>query len=690
MKFIKSLQTKKSVRVERVMATALRLLATLFLMDNAQSVDQSVTLTPSANSSSGVSIQSLSKWVSTNSNGWSMDADSEWTKGFDIAITLDSSWSFSTSSNTTFSLTINGPHQTGSGDRDLIISFNDPLNNHWFSTLIALDHTHNNAMYPSCGEDLKSDDINNHIGELFDDLCCDLSPSMYEIGIPFTITIVNDPESEAVNIDIDGVQSCVYGSGFEGGNPLEIYLSINAVVDSPITIDSLQFDYHSESEPAPSSTTSVERVCDASICAHGDDNITISVSYDDGSVWEQIASSTNWHQTAEATIIDITEPTSLQFKVDDDAHTGGFLANVQLTCDDGYSRSFYTDEGNTMFDVVYSLEGEYEMGIAISFGNTHPDSPESLQCMHANSVWIWNGLGSDNVIFELDLFGDYPTADSTTVPSVNPTANPTIDPTVLSVTYPVSIPTIPPLSRTTTTPVADGIVDETDIDPSSAGIRVCTLSSSRNVSGLNINSLFTLSFSGDMVLGTDPNNWNGQTYYRLITLVLITLFTTITVSSCIDAKCIARRRNDFYRTGPLIAAMFQCLDLFSDIFFCIEMLAMSMMYLFIASAVFIVFPVALSMFQLFVAVQHWRSLGKDTLTAWFRNYAFWLYALSLMTGSAFSGTQICRSDMFGLPQFAMPLNENQIVGFQSKKLWTTVMLEVECFIEFKSVFPESF
>merc|ERR1712130_146863 len=31
--------------------------------------------------------------------------------------------------------------------------------------------------------------------------------------------------------------------------------------------------------------------------------------------------------------------------------------------------------------------------------------------------------------------------------------------------------------------------------------------------------------------------------------------------------------------------------------------------------------------------------------------------------------------MFGLPQFAMPLNENQIVAFQSKKLWTTVMLE---------------
>ena len=63
----------------------------------------------------------------------------------------------------------------------------------------------------------------------------------------------------------------------------------------------------------------------------------------------------------------------------------------------------------------------------------------------------------------------------------------------------------------------------------------------------------------------------------------------------------------------------------------------------------------------------------DTLTAWSIKYAFWLYAASLVTGSGFSGTQICRSDMFGLSQFAMPLNGNQIVKFQSKKLWTTVM-----------------
>ena len=44
----------------------------------------------------------------------------------------------------------------------------------------------------------------------------------------------------------------------------------------------------------------------------------------------------------------------------------------------------------------------------------------------------------------------------------------------------------------------------------------------------------------------------------------------------------------------------------------------------------------------------------------------WLYATSMATGSAFSGTQICRSDLFGFPQFAIPLNEIQIVGFQSK------------------------
>merc|ERR1719295_2511843 len=110
-------------------------------------------------------------------------------------------------------------------------------------------------------------------------------------------------------------------------------------------------------------------------------------------------------------------------------------------------------------------------------------------------------------------------------------------------------------------------------------------------------------------------------------------------------------------------------------FFCVEMRGLQIGDLFYVSTAFVIVPVMLSLGQLYLAVRKWESNGNDTVKTWIRNHAFCLYALSLVTGSAFSGTQICRSDMFGLSQFGLPLNENQIVGFQTKKLWSTVMLE---------------
>ena len=172
-----------------------------------------------------------------------------------------------------------------------------------------------------------------------------------------------------------------------------------------------------------------------------------------------------------------------------------------------------------------------------------------------------------------------------------------------------------------------------------------------------------------------------DSFYEFTMILTVSVLSFLIFTSCFDARCVRGRGNDFYSAGALVNGSLQFLDLISDIFFSLKMWRSTPslpLLLCAASTASIVVPSALSLGQLFYAVQRWRSMGKDTLTAYLRNYAFWLYATSLAMGSAFSGTQICRSDIFGLPQFAMPLNENQIVGFQSKKLWTTVMLEVEC------------
>ena len=112
-----------------------------------------------------------------------------------------------------------------------------------------------------------------------------------------------------------------------------------------------------------------------------------------------------------------------------------------------------------------------------------------------------------------------------------------------------------------------------------------------------------------------------------------------------------------------------------DTFSWILALAHDFIHLALASAAFIVVPSVLSLAQLYHDVRRLRSMENDMLTDWLFNHAFGLYTFSLLTGNAFSGVQICRSDMFGLSQFAVPLNHNQNIEFQSKKLGTWPILQ---------------
>ena len=346
--------SKTSRHSKRVMATVLLSLLILFNAAIVQSVNRSAILSPAFNASSGASIQSVSQWVTTT-DSWSMDAPKNqgWTKGFDIVIFLNSSWAFSTSTITTLSLTVNGPNSVGAGDRDFIISFNDPVNNHWFSTFVAMDHNNNNSIYPTNGDDLSSDDINDHIATLFDEICCDLSPSSYEIEIPFTITIVNDPILERVTVNIDGVQSCEYITAFEGGNELEVYVSINAEVDSNIVIESLEFEHYSEPEPAfgpitfdHTSTFDFNDVSmeigwiEFSWCIEGNNNDKYSQNYHSG--------------FTEAELFDL-----LQYAVTIQI---GPRSNVTW----GREDSNYTNTADICSNPVFALNNQYELSFVVN------------------------------------------------------------------------------------------------------------------------------------------------------------------------------------------------------------------------------------------------------------------------------------------------------------------------------------
>ena len=470
---------------------------------------------------------------------------------------------------------------------------------------------------------------------------------------------------------------------------------------------------------APSALYAV-RTCDVDICAHGDNNLTVSVSYD-GSNFNQLGAMSNHYTSLYVTLTNVTSPTILHFYVDDhDVGGPALLSFVDMECDDGYERTFFTGSNISAlpFYIFWSQSGNTEI--------TNSFAPPDNNGWCNDAYHVDNGINADNVIYELDLFMDFddnstdlPTTTTTPPsqapiksPSVEPTTNPTADPIVDPTRDPTGDPIADPTTDPTITPTTIGSASPTD-SPTVAPSREATTieptvnpittfqpsfdSNSDTASPTTSASPFptTLPLFNDSLTDnptTMPSSIDKEAdtaeidnvantqsvliYKFIVGLVLCFLAITIIIS-CVDARCIAGRRNDFYSAGTLIAAMFQIMDLISDIFFSVEMWIVDVKVMFIASAAFIVVPVLLSLLQLFLAVQQWRCLGKDTLTAWIRKYAFGLYALSLVTGSAFSGIQICRSDIFGLPQFAMPLNENQIVGFQSKKLWTTVMLEVE-------------
>ena len=266
--------------------------------------------------------------------------------------------------------------------------------------------------------------------------------------------------------------------------------------------------------------------------------------------------------------------------------------------------------------------------------HVHTNDTFSLQyseaCCNA-TVGNNDGLSCAEIYFQYD-----PTPSPSNTPSQSPTAtseSPTSNPNFNPTTEPITEPTNAPMTPDSTPTKSPSI--------------------------------------------SPPSPIVSQRLYGYVVIGFLGFSALVVASSYIDAQSI--RGNDFYSASALVSAAFQILDLISDLFFCAEMLSLShdFIHLAIVSAAFIVIPSILSLAQLYHAVRRWRSIGNDMLTAWLFNYAFGLYVLSLLTGNAFSGLQICRSDMFGLPQFAMPLNHNQTIEFQSKKLWSIVMLEVE-------------
>ena len=154
----------------------------------------------------------------------------------------------------------------------------------------------------------------------------------------------------------------------------------------------------------------------------------------------------------------------------------------------------------------------------------------------------------------------------------------------------------------------------------------------------------------------------------LVLLIVFVGLTIIAILAYIHSKWIYV--NDYFRIGSLFTAQVYIMDAVSDVF-----LAMSISddILLILAITFIVLPVAITLYQLHHAINKWKR--NDELSQWISDNVKILYILSVITGGAFAGISVCTSYAFSLTQTSFPLGKSQLLQFETKKMYSTVLLE---------------
>lgn len=155
---------------------------------------------------------------------------------------------------------------------------------------------------------------------------------------------------------------------------------------------------------------------------------------------------------------------------------------------------------------------------------------------------------------------------------------------------------------------------------------------------------------------------------RFIMLVILAALVNVIILCFVYAKLI--RPNDYFKAGALLTATVYFMDMISDIMFTLQ--APNFMVL-VMCIVFIVLPVFITLYQLFVAIKKWKR--NDILSQWLSDHVFVLYMLSIITGSAFAAVAVCTSNAFGLAITNMPINKTEVQKFETKRIYSIVLLE---------------
>eukprot|EP01083_Nonionella_stella_P308306 1087097_1 len=211
----------------------------------------------------------------------------------------------------------------------------------------------------------------------------------------------------------------------------------------------------------------------------------------------------------------------------------------------------------------------------------------------AIDVYDLSNIGGAYSRYTLDL--NYTTSSPTTQPTNTPSTSPTY-----YTSHPSKSPTRTDIDRYTTTG-NDVYEDEGD--------------------GQGVNSIM------DINLGSAVD----YVFYYLIAGIVM-LFIIICILSWLDSKCCCRG-NDYFKISALFVALFQVMDMLSDVFFAINALSyyqktdsFECLLIFILSASFIIIPVLISLQQLHASSsKYW--IYDNRMREWLLSYSRLLFAV---------------------------------------------------------------
>ena len=163
----------------------------------------------------------------------------------------------------------------------------------------------------------------------------------------------------------------------------------------------------------------------------------------------------------------------------------------------------------------------------------------------------------------------------------------------------------------------------------------------------------------------------------------------VTFIGWIDARFI--RRFEMYRHWNIILFGAYTLDFISDLFFMGQVWILGNItlndndssqpsfefYVFVASVVFILIPLFGTIFQLQSAIKDWifDADCKQIVRSYVKNYVKFLYFISFVSGSSFSGLELCNSFLFQMHPFGLDLPKQQRALFKNKRIFSVVLLE---------------